>query len=383
MPGPAYSVELIDHDGTPLGEIPQAQLNSVEWVCSGIGNIDFTIKQNNLRVSDIILHRHEARLLIDGWPRATEVPWQGPILDDDQDDQNVNFTGQSIEYYLTKRYMDFNSLYLDGSTLNGDGTVTPASVGFPGYDQLTIAWSLMQYAQGQATIGVTATNANKNMRITAPSFPTTINRLRQYLRENHQQIFELLSEFPGLVDYTTGVANGFDWNIICGIDGSRVWTPYYPQRGSVKADLTLEYGRNLLKFKVKESAVNFATRAICTGGSDGQSKLENEYNDAANSATYGEMMGVLSDGTQLDPTELGSKARAYVTARNHPVIDPSLEAVRVPVELLGQLQPGDTVPVSIHRGRTQIEANFRIKSVKWTPRPNVVILTFYPSLAGA
>lgn len=365
---PAYTLELIAHDGSSLGELPDAQLEDVSWANSNSADINFSMLQTDARVSDIQLRLHEVRLFIEGWPDPLSVPWQGPVLNDKQDDTRVAFSGSSLECYFARRFIDFSSLTYDDLV--------------DGYEQTEIAWGLVQYAQGIPVRDYTINNVNKRLRITADALPVTKKRLRRYEREDHLNIMEALQEFPTLVDFNTGAPNGFDWAVLPFTDGRRVWTPFSPQRGSRKPDLTLEYGRNILSFSVAESMVNFASRTICTGGNNGDIKIENEWNDAAASAMYGEDMAITSDSTQMDPAELGAKARAYTLARNHPIVDPDLQAVRAPVELLGVLQPGDTVPVSIHKGRTNIEADFRIQSIKWAVRPNNLVLTFYPSLAG-
>lgn len=325
------------------------------------------MKQTDVRVSEPELRQHEVKLFIEDWPDNLAVPWQGPLVNDTQDDKQVEFNGSSLEYYLSKRFIDFSSL--DYSDLPD------------GYEQTEIGWGLVQYAQGIPVQNYTIDNPDKGFRVIVGQLPVSKKRLRVYNREDHANIFDLLGEFPTLVDYDTGVPNGFDWAILPMRDGRRIWTPYAPQRGAVRPDLTLEYGRNITDFSVKEDMNNFAARAICSGGNAGDIKMENEYKDAAAAALYGEDMGIISDASQMDPAELGSKARSYVQARNHPITDPQLNAVRVPVELLGVLEPGDTVPVSIHRGRTNIEDNFRIASITWAVRPNTLQLSFLPTLA--
>lgn len=380
---PAYSVELMDRDGSSLDELAGAQLQDVTWVNSGIGDMNFNMSQTDRRVADPILRRHEARLHIEGWPRGTEVPWQGPILTSSQDDKVVAFQCSTIEHYLQKRFIDFSSLLYDGSSVDADGNYVAAPPGFAGYEQVDIAWGLVSYAQGRPVANYTINNPDKDFRVDAATTASGKLRLRQYMREDHANILDLLNEFPTLVDFVTGAPNGFDWAIIPYLDGRRLFTTYAPQRGTMQTNLTLEYGRNIFTFKVNESMVNFAARAICTGGSDGDIKLENEWKDAAAAAQFGEDMFITSDGDQMDPDTLGAKARSAVQQRNHPIVDPELQAVRVPVELLGVLQPGDTVPVAIHRGRTNIEGHFRIQSIKWAVRPDVLQLTFYPTLMDA
>jgi hypothetical protein len=129
-------------------------------------------------------------------------------------------------------------------------------------------------------------------------------------------------------------------------------------------------------YTVDEDAVNLTNRAYCTGGSNGETKFENNYKDQTSATKYGEMQNIISDGDQKDVNVLKDKAAANVRQYKDPIVNPSLSAVSVPVNLLGVVQPGDTVPVRIVRGRHNIAGNYRIGGITWKVKPNVLELDF-------
>lgn len=358
---PEYQVVVCDRLGVPIDELPDAVVEKVTWKLSDVGAATINIKQDDPRVAVPLLLENEVQIYIEGWPDLTQVPWWGVWWRDRQDASKCAFECQSLESYFAKRFIDTASLYwVDG------GGVDLAT------EQLVIGWGLVNYAQ---------TGTDKNLNITASAYgPSGITRLRRYDRSEHPNIGDELRKFAGLVDFTTGALNGFDYHIQGMRSGARLWTPHYPQRGSLKADLMLEYGKNMPSYEVDEDAVNLVTKAYNTGGSTGDTKLEAVYRDDVASAKYGEMLGITSNSEQKDPDTLADGARAFVAPRNKPILTPKVNAVRIPEELLGTIMPGDTVPISIHRGRTNIEDTMRVSEVTWSPGKSALELSFIPRI---
>lgn len=359
-----HQVVLCDRRGVPQEELANAQVESLTWALSDVGGGTISLKQDDPQVTAPLLLENEVQVFIDEWPDQAVVPWWGVWWRCRDTARKAVFEVQTLESYLTKRFIDTRSLYW--ADADGNDVET---------EQLAIGWALMAYAQD---------GLDKDLFITNGTYPPSgKTRLRRYNRDEHQQILELLKEFPNLVDFTTGASNGFDWQIQGYRNGRREWTPYYPQRGTLRADLTLELGRNVSDFDVDEDAVNLATKTYATGGSTGDIKIEANYRDNVASARHGEMLAVISHGDQKDPAALRDFARSHTELRNRPIITPKVKAVRVPVELLGTIMPGDTVPVSIRRGRVNVEENMRVQSVTWKPGANTVELNFIPKVGGA
>lgn len=364
---PTYDLELYTRTSTPIAALDQAQLEQVTWELNGPGQLDFTMSQDDPDVTKPLLVEQEIRCTIEG----VANPWQGPLWQDEQGPRRVKFSAEGIASYLTRRYIDISSMVWDA-----DPT---------GYDQLTIGWGLVAYALGQTVpvAGVTTAVPRKNFNVTSANFADSgRKRLRRYLRNEHQEILPLLQEFNGLRNFTTGVVDGFDWDFITYADGRREWTPYYPQKGSLRTDLTLEYGRNISEFTVREDGKEISTKAYCTGGSTGDTKLEANYEDTVASDRYTQMVSIIDDSSQSDTNELANKARKHVEDRKRPLLDVDIKSVQVPVKMLGVFQPGDRVPIKISRGRTQVEDIYRIDKITWKVRPDVLELTLVPKVVA-
>lgn len=340
MPRPALFLQR--RDGTTVAELAKAQLDDVEWVLNQPGTLNFSMSQTDAKVSLPALVKHEIQLRIDDEPL-----WQGPIWRCKGNSQKVTFGCDGLLSYFERRY------------------VTNTSLQYTSIDQFAIAFALLEYAQ---------VGANKDLRIAGAAVANSgVVRSREYKREDHEQIFDLLQEFPGLTRADTGAKSGFDFDID---PVTRAFTPYHPQKGVRRGNLVLEYGRNVTDYDVEEDGVNLTNRAYATGGSNGEVKFEENYLDAASAAEYGEMQAIISKGDEKDVTVLEQHAADYVRTHKVPIVNPSLSAVSVPVNLLGAIDTGDTMPVKIVKGRHNIAGDFRVGSIKWKVRPNTLDLGF-------
>lgn len=361
---PSYELELRTRTGAAVASLPDAKLESVSWELNGLGQLDFAMSQDDPKISTPLLVEHEVRCIIEG----VNNPWQGPIWQDDEDPKKVKFQANGVESYLTRRHIDFSSLVFDDVA--------------DGYEQLQIGWALMAYAQGQSVAQAgNRTFPSKSFDVTAANYAASgRKRLRKYLRNEHAEILGLLQEFNSLRDFTTGEIDGFDWEIICYLDGRREWTPYYPMKGSLKAQYALEYGRNVTDFSVSADGKGLTTKTYCTGASNGDIKIEANYEDVVASDRYSQMVSIIDSSDQADPATLESKARTYTEEYKRPLVVPELKAVQVPVDLLGKISTGDRLPVRIERGRTQIDDIYRVGKIEWKVRPNVLELTLLPKV---
>lgn len=361
---PDYELELLTRFSEPVAPLPKAQLTSVKWELNTAGSLSFEMKQDDPDVMKPLCVEHEVRCTVEG----VEDPWQGPIWQDVQSPKTVSFDAEGVASYMTRRYIDFSSLWFDDLDA--------------GYDQFQIAWGLVQYAQGMpvAQAGSVVIPA-KNFNVDAGDLtPSGRLRLRRYLRNEHAEILPLLQEFAGLRNFDTGEPDGFDFDIITKADGARLFQPYFPQKGSLRLDLALEYGRNLSTYTVREDGKEIATNTYATGQSNGDVKLEAHYEDAAASAQYSQMTSFIDYSDQSDEDALREFARRHTESHKRPQVVPELTAVQVPVTLLGNIQTGDRVPIHIVNGRTNLNDVFRIGSITWKPRPNTLELGILPKV---
>jgi hypothetical protein len=358
---PEYELELITRESEPVAPLPSAQLEKVTWTLNAPGSLSFSMQQSDPDVSKPLLLQHEVRCTIEG----VDNPWQGPIWQDSQTPRSVTFDAEDIGSYLYGKHIDFSTLIYDD----------PA-----GADQFEIGWGLIQYAQGIPLAQAGSLSIpSKSFNVTAGDLsPSGRRRLRRYLRDEHAEILPLLQEFAGLRNFFTGDPDGFDFEFITTRDGQRLWQPYYPKKGSLRMDLTLEYGRNVTDYTVRGDAKTVTTKTYATGQNNGDVKLEANYEDAAASALYTQMTKFIDYSEEFDPAALQEFARRYTEDFKDPILSPELKTVEVPITLLGDLQVGDTVPVSISNGRTQVNDIFRVGTITWNIRPNTLDITILP-----
>jgi hypothetical protein len=332
---PDYRIMVVDRNGFPKVELDLAYVDHVTWELNAPGEMVFKNPIIDPKVATY------PRLLIDEvqlWV-DDELSWWGVPWREAQDVQNVEFTCHGLLSYFTKRFITYTSLL------------------YTSLEQLTIAANLVSHGQ---------TGANMPLFIDIDSYtPSGHVRSRDYKREDHANILDLLNEFPTLDD-------GFDFEIEVDGTGNRVWTPYYPVKGYYKPNLVLEWGRNINNYSVNGDAVDLATQVYVTGGTAGDVKFEQNHEDEDASAIYGRMQAIVADGSQNDVGWLLERAEKEVDTRKEPAEIPEVTAVNVPIQLLGVVKTGDVVPLRIRNGRTQVSGDYRVVKITWKVDPNTL-----------
>jgi hypothetical protein len=346
---PQARLVVVNRSGTLLGELSRARLNSVNWTLNKPGALEFVMQSDDPRIGLPKLLGNEVQLWIDDSLEWWGVPWRCT-----SSPRSSTFSCEGLLSYFTKRF------------------ITNASQTFTSVEQFSIAYGLITYAQS-------GTDQALNIG-TASVSPSGVVRSREYLREDHGQILDLLNEFPSLSRAADGVKDGFDFDINIAA-GQRLFTPYYPTKGVLRSNMVLEYGRNVTDFTIEEDAVDLANRAYWTGGSNGDVKFENNYKDTVAAADRGEFQYIGSDGDQNDVNVLKQRAANYVATHKTPSITPKVSAVEVPVSMLGVIKVGDTLPVRINSGRVQIASNYRVGGLTWKVQPNNLEIEFMEAVA--
>jgi hypothetical protein len=332
--------------GVNVGELVNAELTDVTWELNSPGSAKFTMRSDDPQVSTPLLGVHEAKIVISD---GTTTRWfVGPIQTADSTPNRVTFAVEGLEAYFRDRIVD-------------DATLEYTSI-----DQNSIAVNLVNFAQSEAT------QANRDMNIDIGSFTLSGDtRSRRYERNDHQEIFDLLNEFPDLDD-------GFDWAVEPLPNGVRNFMCYNPQRGVFLSEIAFEWDahgtRNLKDFKVDESALALATHTYATGGTNGSIKFEANVEDPAKSALYKVRQRVISEGSQKDVVWLQDKATKHIALHGQPEVVPQLKAIESPSNIVLAVQPGDSAKVRIQSGRININATYRFTSVSWKPKEDVVEL---------
>lgn len=232
--------------------------------------------------------------------------------------------------------------------------VTNTSLTYTSIDQFTIAWNLFLFAQ---------TGTDRDFNIDNATYaPSGKIRSRDYPRDEHANLFDLLQEFPKL-------ELGFDFDIDIYGDGRREFHPYYPRKGTFKGAFPFEWGVNIDDFEGIEDFVEQANKAYVTGGTSGDVKFEANYRDNTAAARDGEMEKIISEGSQNDVNELSEIAQKEVNASKDPVKLPTITTpARFPTDLLMNVFTGDTIRVGIDHGRAQFQGNLRVRKKTWKPK---------------
>lgn len=318
------SIKLIVNNAVTqarIGELRGARVEELAWELDAPGGASISINPLNKTASFIAVNKTEIQIWIDDVLRHWVIP-RGCTGD------HKRITFQCVGLLDHMSYRRIRS------------TLTYTSI-----DQFNIGWNLVNYAQ---------TGTNRNRFITAATYtPSGYTRSRQYERNEAKSIIECLQEFPNL-------ENGFDFEIVVFGDGRREWTPYFPQKGSYKPHLALEWGRNIVGLNYNEAGQNQGTKVWATGGSSGDVRFEENYEDVALSAEYGQMERMVSEGSQQDVDWLADRAAEEVGTFGLPTKLPEL----VVNYDLGVLETGDVVPVKVQHGYIDMVGNYRISRLR-------------------
>lgn len=347
-------IHVVDRTGALIAPLPDASLNSMNWVLNGAGAASFTISPRAAGATAIQGVRREIQIWFDSALVWWGVPWAI-----NGNSQQITVTCEGLLSLFTKRFIDRM-------------TLTYASI-----DQFSVGWDLLNYAQSEAV------EADRNFNIVSAAFGASgVPRSREYPREEHKMILDCLKEFDG-----RDLLNGFDWDIIVDGSGQRAWTPYYPRKGSLKPNYGIEFKdggqRNLSDFGYAQDYRNLATLAYVTGGTvttGGSSfRKEGKYEDTnalTGSPYWDQMQSVVSDGTQLDQAWLDARAQQEVTTRHAPDTSFTIKSARTTdLDMFQNVFVGDTIPAYFDCGIIQYQGNRRIYEMTWNP-DNTLDLVF-------
>lgn len=328
----------VDREGNKFGRGPieGASLSDFTEDLNGAGSASISFHPLARNAQHVKLLKREIQIWFDDELVWWGVPWRAS-----GDFTSVTIDCEGILSLLTKRFVDRASLL------------------YTSIDQLSIGWGLVSYAQNESV------QAHRDLNISSAVFaPSGVPRSREYSRENHPMILDLLAEFPTL-------DNGFDFSIEYDETGNRWWTPYYPRRGSLKSNmkifLDVDNNSGVRNFTYSEDAMSTATDVYVTGGANGDVKFEGHWWDDAAAAEWGVQQAVISDGNQLDATWLLDRAKKEVEDRKRTIVQPVIATTKVPRDYFSKVQVGDWLPVYVDYGFYQIEDQYRVGSKSWSP----------------
>lgn len=332
-------VYSVDKHGTKFGSGPieNCTVEGITWELDGAGTASISFDPLARNAREVRLIEREIQIWFDEKLVWWGIPWrdQGGL-------DRVNIQCDGLLAWFTKRYIDRTSLL------------------YTSIDQFQIAWNLLAYAQDESV------QANRDLNISASFTPSGKVRSENYDRAQHAEILSLIERFPTLED-------GFDFEITYDETGQRLWVPYYPKKGSF---LGKEWGIRVTEdvmvgatgIQQQNDGGLVITHAYVAGGTSGDVKFEEDYEDVAASARYGVMQGVISEGSQKDPAWLLERATRVVNARKSVSPVPAMTLSRTDEkDYFNAIDVGDTIPVYMDYGYYQIDGNFRVGKKSYAP----------------
>jgi len=335
-------INLVNNHGFRLAPVPSAALKSVAWTLNDSGTADFDVSKLDSTAQYLMVMMCEIQIIFHNTP-GPEIWWGFPTKRERKPEfSTIGCEGLS-SYFKTRIVGDDQGCGAGGSLL------------YTSVEQTAIAYDLVHHAQ---------LGPNYDRNIGTGGVTTGRIRSQNYDRESHGIIFDLLKAFDADV-----LDGGFDSDIVVtanGNSGMRVWTPFYPYMGVTQL-VPLEWGTQIVDYDFKEDGLPMRTKLYVTGGTDGTTKFEAEYENAAASAMYGAMVGTTSWASELDPAWLQARASQGVIARSKPVptFTVTVLASNHDNPVFGYYHKGDLVRVIIDDDTTHINDLYRILTITW------------------
>ncbi len=297
-----------------------------------------------------VVHNHAAG----GLPNlyGDEDP-QVTITEDTPKDQWVRFE-VTVDFVKAGDTVEVR-LYPPWGTANYDlVTLTlRESLSFVEQDMATIISGMVGYAQG---LFGGFDHGKSDLGIAVDVDPTGVTLSRTFEFADHQNIDDELMVFTrrrGGVDYT------FD-------HPTRTLVVSHPHAGTVREDLTLTWGGNVTRFRLSVDRVQKADQAVILGPGDGPDREEGGATATPAGPTL-EDVTVAPDGTEVGELDRAASERLAVVT--HP------EVLQVTcVGLIGNLSPGDWVPVTIS-ALAMSEEQYRVIDIAPDPANDSLVAT--------
>lgn len=329
---------VTDLAGVRKGELTHASLESCEWELNAPGGASISINPLEAQAALLKVNECEVQVWIDEEYRHCVIP------------RTIQGNAKRCTFQCDGLLGEFDYRHINNSL--SYGAAGPPAVYM---EQFQIAWNIIAYAQA---------GANRDLRIVSAAWtPTGVGRLRKYDWFDHTNILEELKKFPE-------ATNGFDMDIVLFADGRREWTPYYPGKGTFRANLALEWGRNVVDFSYTKDGKDQGTKTYVSGGSEGDVHFEQNYEDAVLSAQYRQRERIVSEGQESDLPYLLDRAQEETATLGKPIVLPDLTVRDIPaagglpaIKLDGVLQTGDVVPINVQHGVCDMVGNYRITKI--------------------
>lgn len=227
---------------------------------------------------------------------------------------------------------------------------------FYGQDQALIFKGLVEHAQDPVY-----DKSDLNIGTNCPL--TGVTRTREFFFANHQEVRELVDEFPTL-------NNGFDYSVEV-TPTTRMATTYFPMKGERKPQFTLELGRNIASLSIEQDGTQTANSIIVLGEGDGSDREEGTAIDKL--ALEGVILEkVYNARPGSDIKTLDDQAKLGLDRFKQLITVVTVTTYEGGGNFIGKLVVGDIVPVVVKYGWIDFEADYRIVGMTLDPDNDTV-----------
>ena len=345
-----YTVRVVQMNGTVVRTLGSCNVLSVVDELNGPGEATFSYPKYDPvgltgQAADVHLLDREIQVLRDG----VVIHWGVPIRR-----QASGGTGDRVVTAPGLAWW-FGRRRIDGPTA---GVLSALIVTDPAEDITTLAGRIVTFAQ-DATAGKSALGITVN----TPASGVTIPFPKEWRYDEHAQVDRVIADELAPL--------GFDWQV----DTGRVFRTYAPRRGVDRsATVTLQPGVNIASYELDEDGASTSTAVTVVGDQDGAVR---EESTAVNTADLSGI--VLQDVVPAAPGTtvemLAPQAADRLSRARRLVRLPSVTTYPGAVDLIGLLDPGDVVTVTINDGDVQLSGPYRIVRIQLDPRTDTLQLT--------
>lgn len=251
-------------------------------------------------------------------------------------------------HFEVRLYSPYSEIYWDAIYVAVD-----EQINYTNADMSSIATNLVSRAQTSPDYS--------DLNISTSGPPSGIITTISYKMTDHNNVFDIITDLTTQKNSRLG---SIDVSIETPTPTSRIFTTWYPGKGSYKPNLVLEYGRNITKYDYELDGEQTANSIIVQGEGSGPTRMERGYVDASSlgGLILQELFSAPS-GTPIDQLD----ALAYQEFTRSKNIVTILHITTSDPALVGTLKTGDTVPVRIDDNWTQVNGDYRITEIVLTP----------------
>lgn len=315
-----YSVQIATLGGSAIDEVPARGLSYGD-ILNAPGGCEFHLPLRDPKCTKTLLAPGQREIWV---LRDKTRVWGGYLWSARPEGDKVAFAGQGFFSRLRRQLIDATRVY----------TAT---------DQLDIAWDLVEFIQSQPGGDFGITRGSTTL--------SGITRDRTYFDYELKNLGDAITELAG-------VERGFDF----AISPERVWTTYYPQRGTVASNVVFELGKNIQTWSAPEDAFDVCSRIVAAGAGDGAAMLRSSQTDATALGEYGLLADTRSFRDVSVPATLDEHAREELRLAKVARFAPEL-TVTVADPPYGAFGVGDSVHVRLDAGYVDVDRMMRIGSL--------------------